>query len=336
MPITVDPPGPRQASDSSTVVAQQVARRDPELLPKRSWRAFVFMSHSRLSDLLPAYRSRLERLIASTCASALVADPVPPECNWAVHARRLVDCAEEALRTGRTDLGWKCLHEAERMELHGLNMLAASGETEPLRVRGRSIALEARKKLRGWRKATVRDLLRQGKDPQWVPDVCRLTESHHILTESFANTYHIMRAQRWQVAILAGAAIAALLTWWLGVGTGVLSGPITAASTEGGVTALGSADGLLPSILLFGVLGATVSSIISLVRTEPETIPKQLMAWTGSMARIVIGAIAALVVFLALESTVLAGADSRLILLQAFVAGFSERLLSAAVKNAGG
>ncbi|HSK17782.1 MAG TPA: hypothetical protein VK912_01480 [Longimicrobiales bacterium] len=54
------------------------------------------------------------------------------------------------------------------------------------------------------------------------------------------------------------------------------------------------------------------------------------------MARIVVAGIAALVIFLALESTVLEGADSRLILLQSFVAGFSERLLSAAVKNAGG
>lgn len=302
---------------------------------RKDWRSFVFMSHSRLADALPSYRSRMERLIASTCETVLKGAPAAPECNWAVHGLRLVDCAEESLRVGRAELGWKCLHEAERMELHGLSLLASRGVTEPLRVRGRSIAFEAGRKLRGWRKATVEDLLAPGKDPEWVPDVCRLTESHYILTESFANTYHVLRAQRWQVGVLAATAMAALGTWWFGVGPAVLSARIAAASeVTAGVSRF--PVGLLPSVVLFGIIGATVSGMAALIRTEPDTIPKQLTAWTGSMARIVVGAIAALVIFLALESTVLEGADSRLILLQSFVAGFSERLLSAAVKNAGG
>lgn len=35
--------------------------------------------------------------------------------------------------------------------------------------------------------------------------------------------------------------------------------------------------------------------------TEPESIPKQLTAWTDIMARVGVGAIAALVMFIALE-----------------------------------
>lgn len=305
-----------------------------KLLRKRSLRSFVWLSHARLENHLPAYRRKLERLIASLCPDVLV-NPAggSPECRWAMHALGLLDCAEEALDSGRAELGWRCLHEAERMELHGLALLAQRGDSEPLRVRGRSIAFEAAKKLKGWRKQTVEKLLSDAESPQWTPHVSGLTESHYILTDSFANTYQMLRSRRWQVGVLAGVAIAALLTWWLGIGTEVLNTPVASGLSPG---AARFPSELLASIVLFGVIGAAVSGIAGLTRKEPETIPSQLTAWTGSLARVVVGAVAALVIFLALESTVLDGADSRLILLQSFVAGFSERLLSAAVDKAGG
>jgi hypothetical protein len=310
------------------------ANRTRRSLRKRSLRSLVWLTHARLENHLPAYRRRLERLIAGLCPDMLVSPAgCQPECRWAVHALDLLDCAEEALDSGRAELGWRCLHEAERMELHGLALLAQRGDSEPLRVRGQSIAFEAGKKLKGWRKQTVEKLLGDAGNPQWTPHVCNLTESHHILTEGFANTYQMLRSQRRQVGVLAGVAIAGLLTWWIGIGTAMLSSPVGSGAVPG--VARFPAE-LLASILLFGVIGAAISGIASLTRKEPETIPSQLTAWTGSLARVVVGAVAALVIFLALESTVLDGADSRLILLQSFVAGFSERLLSAAVDKAGG
>lgn len=307
------------------------ANRNKGLLRKRSFRSLVWISHARLENYLPAYRRRLELLVAGLCPDALVSPG--GECRWAVHALGLLDCAEEALDSGRADLAWRCLHEAERMELHGLALLAQHGDSEPLRVRGRSIAFEAGQKLKGWRRQTVEKLLGDAGSPQWTPHVCSLTESHHILTESFANTYQMLRSQRWQVGVLAGVAIAALLTWWIGIGTEMLSSPVGSGTAPG---AARFSTELLASIILFGVIGAAVSGIASLTRKEPETIPSQLTAWTGSLARVVVGAVAALVIFLALESTILDGADSRLIVLQSFVAGFSERLLSATVDKAGG
>jgi hypothetical protein len=242
----------------------------------------------------------------------------------------LVEHARKAVDVGRTELGWKCLHEAQRMEVYGLRKLAKGGDRSALEARARSIALEGERKLKGWRKSTVKQLL--GGPDSLKPDVhaAEITESHLILTESFSNVYIKMRSQRWQVVILAIIATALLGSWWVWVGPGILASTLLSDPTAS------FGNQLLATILAFGGIGAAISGIISLARKPPATIPEQLANWTVTLARVIVGAVAALVVFVALESTLLANAGGGHILLQSFVAGFSERLLSAAVESAGG
>jgi hypothetical protein len=293
--------------------------------PKRKWPNFYPSNRARLEDSLTPYRSYLNRLIASTCPAALVQTVEQGECSWASHARMLLDHAAKAVEVGRTELAWKCFHEAQRMEIYGLQQLAARGDAEPLRSRANYIANEAHQKLRGWRKETVKRLLGSPESPRDDFTVAQITESHLILTESFANTYHKLRAQRWQVGLLSAVAIVALVTWLALGGFQLLAA--NAAATLPRV--------LLGSIVLFGVLGAAISGILSLVRSESGTIPQQLVAWTGTLARLVVGAVAALIVFLTIDKIVGQPVAPRLILLQSFAAGFSERLLTAAVDKVG-
>ena len=300
------------------------------LAPRRTWRGMIASSHARLADTITPYRAHIEHLAGSVFPTALGRTPNPGELLWATEAIRLLQHAEQSLAVGRSELGWKCFHEAQRMEIRGLGILANEGEKGLLRGRAVSIALEGDAKLHSWRKQTVKDLLGVPGNLRAEATVSDVTESHLILTDAFANNYHLMRVRKWQVALLAAIAIAALVTWWGAVGPSFLTQRVT-----GGATPLFPA-GLLPSVLLFGVIGAAVSGMVALVRSRPTSIPGQLTVWTGTMARVVVGAVAALIIFLALESTVLDGADSRLILLQSFVAGFSERVLSAAVEKAGG
>ena len=292
--------------------------------PKRQLHHFYPSNRGRLEDSLFPYRKYLYQLIATTCPPAPVSTVEQGECSWASHAKTLVDHAEKAAAAGRTELAWKCFHEAQRMEIYGLQQRARV-DSEALRARANYIANEAHQKLSGWRKETVKDLLGSPDCPRDDFTVAQITESHLILTEAFANTYHKLRAQRWQVGALAAVAILALV-FWLALGWFHVLRPDVAAN---------SPRLLLGSIVLFGVLGAAISGIISLVRSESGTIPQQLAAWTGTLARLVVGGVAALILFLTIDKIVGQPVEPRLILLQSFAAGFSERLLTAAIDKVG-
>lgn len=92
------------------------------------------------------------------------------------------------------------------------------------------------------------------------------------------------------------------------------------------------------SVILFGVLGAAFSGVLSLANASEERIPQLLLHFSAAMSRVSLGAVAAYVVFTFLDGGVLPfePQNQNAILALAFAAGFSERLLVRAVKAASG
>lgn len=97
--------------------------------------------------------------------------------------------------------------------------------------------------------------------------------------------------------------------------------------------------GIYIAVILLALLGASISGLFSLRGLSPEaTFPSETLALeTLAYARMVLGVAAGLIVFIFLDSGVLTlSADvgtAGAVLLLAFLAGFSERLLSKAINS---
>ena len=93
---------------------------------------------------------------------------------------------------------------------------------------------------------------------------------------------------------------------------------------------------LLYSVFLFGIMGAAISSMLSIAgRSVGTRIPQQLLAEIFTLARPVIGGVAALAIFAFLVSGLLQVGEIMpgLVLALSFAAGFSERLVMSAVET---
>ena len=93
---------------------------------------------------------------------------------------------------------------------------------------------------------------------------------------------------------------------------------------------------MVASAMLFGIMGASVSSIFSLAKgSTAARIPDQLVSFWITLARLAVGGMAALVVYAFLLSGLLqiGRPTPGLMLAIAFAAGFSERLVISAVET---
>ena len=294
--------------------------------PPERWRWWSLRSPSyrRLADTLPPYRHQLEQLIVQVSPAGT------PQPSWATSARSLLDRAEEALRAGRAELGWRYLFEAQRLELQGVARL---GE-RALRARATALALEADSKLRAWRKTTSPAMLEKPDALTTAPaDVYVVAQVHLLLTEAYTNTYLKISALRNQMALLILAVVMALLLWF------VLEDPRALGDLTMPRDVAASGEAPLASVLLFGVMGAGISGILALARLSPSLkIPEQITHWYVTIARLAVGGVAALVVYLAIHAGVVevVGGSPGTALVVAFASGFSERLLTSAVEKVGG
>jgi ADP-ribose pyrophosphatase YjhB (NUDIX family) len=278
-------------------------------------------SHTRLAQTLAAYRIELEDLVAQSKAS--------DGPSWPSDAAlRNLDRAEEALRSYDTDLAWRCFTAANRLALYGHHALAGQSAVND---RARAILQEAQqKKLSGWRKSTIVDLL--DGDADVSPD--KVVFAWQILDEHHANVYHKLRVVERQLGLLAIAALVAVIVW-------IAAAPSLAVSLANSGPA-GSANlaldsrGFAAAIVLFGVMGAIVSGILSMARgPEGRAIPALLLDSMVTLARLALGAVAALAAATFLASGIIAGLEPgpELVLAVAFAAGFSERLVVRAVES---
>jgi hypothetical protein len=238
---------------------------------------------------------------------------------------RLLEKSAEALRKGQLELGWNAFNAAQRIEIHIYSTLRGHKAFEPLArgiftARAERILKESRK-LGGWRKDTVAQLL--GKDDQLKPnlELSALLEAHQVLAENYDNIYRRLKIIRGQFIWLVAMAAAAIVGWfWFLVQERYLL-----KTSE-----IVYDPRLSISALLFGVLGACISGILQLANTSMrENIPQKMHNAWSVLARPLVGAVSGLVVvvFILVGILDLGGLTPGMYLAAAFSAGFSERLL---------
>jgi hypothetical protein len=252
-----------------------------------------------------------------------------------VEAEHLLKEAQEAIADHTPELGWRLLLEAQRRCLQGLR--AAGSST--FRARAGTLQAEALTKLRSWRRTRVEALSHdttpaESADPVSEAEFAAASEITAILFEHFANDTIKRRAQNSQTIVLVGLAMAEFATWWRVVGPRSLDGP----TKNCGDPICWSAPDFVMAVMLFGLMGAAFSALISLASASKEqTIPEQAFTYRITLARQVVGLLSALAVYLLLASSFVKigglATNPPLVLLAAFASGFSERLVVRALER---
>lgn len=265
------------------------------------------VDETRLAGDLAYYWRRLDYL-----------KPNPDDYHWSDPARSLLNSASKALEEGENDLGWRYLDYARSFLILGM-------KEEDFRAEAQSIINEAEspnKKVNAWRLKTIRDDLCQEcklKDDLKPIDVFNasviLFESHH---NRYIKIWRI-KSQLIKLALIAALAIILLL--------------IAVPQLEDRVELN---NRFILSVVLFGIMGASVSGILTVARTGMETrIPDQLIDFWILLVKIVVGAASALAILVFIYSDVLKYTidNQAQIMAISFAAGFSERLVTSAVES---
>lgn len=279
---------------------------------------------ARLATTLGLIDVRLTRRLADR-------EPGAPVDGWLAEALDCIREARRALSEGSVDAGWEFVHRVDELELDALS-------DAELTARAQELAREAERpgKLIAWRAAAVRDTALAANERRSGRFVHAIEERRAFLqralrvrNEGFNGDYRslaIMR--RHQLSLLLIAVVL------LGTAAVVVGGHADALSGGAAGDALRD-DWVVPAAMLLGGLGAVTSALQrSTRRRRHERIPEQLGAFLPSVSRPVIGAVAALTVYLTARVT---DQDAvALVLVSAFGAGFSERLAVIAGDDRGG
>ncbi len=303
---------------------------------RRIWRS---SSYKRLVSAYAAYSVELDHT-AKRCKQDPEAD-----LSWASAAKELLDHVQRALDDGDIELGWQCFNAAQRMELFGLEQLKGGR----LEAKAQAVLQEADAKLGSWRKSTVQDLLAQPDKGDVTAE--QVYYASQILHEHHSNVYRRLDIIGRQFRILVIVAVLAAVGWGLLAPhlvesvSGVDRPEATTSEVETGAPESRAPEipldnrALLASVALFGIMGASVSGLLSLAgATTGARIPDQLLNSWFTLTRPVVGAIAALAIHVFLLSGLLAFGEPtlRLVLAVSFAAGFSERLVVRAAESVSG
>lgn len=317
---------------------------------KSWWRKFwLSASARRLTELLSPYPIELDHLIG-------LAKDKNVDLSWTEPAKSLLSEASEALKECDEDRGWHCFLAAQRMELRGLKQV----NEEAFQIRCKTIHQEALDKLRSWRKERVVGLLGNVVVESQLPAKGSLAQSAagtgspgspspnqrtvsleaicevaQLLHSHFDNDGVKRRAGRKQMQLLVGVALVVVTVWlvflfrWPELQSELHEEP-----------RVGSAP-LMVSVILFGLMGASLSGILS-TSSDPAKIriPDLLFSFRVTLARLVVGVLSAVAASVMFMSEFLKIGDLKLsssgILLVALAAGFSERLVVSALSKVTG
>ncbi|AXG10330.1 hypothetical protein DU484_11010 [Haloplanus rubicundus] len=300
-----------------------------------------------------------------------------PEASteWGALAYLHVRQARMALEDGDKVTFWREFYAARRMELFGLEGLGG----EYLEMQAQSIKLEAAGlaarngllRLDPPRKEAIQNILgdvgNYGEQAPATEQAGRLTADRvgaamHVLHEFYVDqrlTGRILEIHlRSFIVIMAVSAITfivAFLSIPLREGEGLVDRIELLQSPVSGLVGLPTFAQLIVLVLIvvLGIMGASVSGILSLSRELRESrIPEQAGTVWFAIARLATGGVAALMLFLFLLSGVVSldgDATTGILTLNlgttlsvalvfslSFVAGFSERLLVRVVKSVAG
>jgi 8-oxo-dGTP pyrophosphatase MutT (NUDIX family) len=232
---------------------------------------------------------------------------------WARRARVLLRAAQNFLRRGMIDEGWQTLQTARRLEISVMN-------DDELAAHAAGLRAEADAKLGEWRRKTVNEDLKAT-----VPSYAALRHAQHVVDEHAQNVYRrltIAADHLSSMAVIIGLLLVSLLYL-----SAVVPIPIASAEVD--------PFELTVYVLIFGMLGGAVSAMLPRERDGGSSrIPEQLAAATFSKLRPVIGGASALILYVFVNSGLFVSGielTHGMVLLFAFAAGFSERLIVRAI-----
>lgn len=278
---------------------------------KRLWYADYSARYIRFKGDLTSYQKHLEVQVQQVGTTS--------ENNWLTKALKLCEAARKNLEAIRIDEGWKLLHEAKRLEVYS---------NENFR---RATIIQLREeagKLKAWRSETIYKIIGFKEDKERTDKVSseELEKALQIRDEHYHTLYYTNRLTRgqynWLFFILV---LLILLGLWYVSCSGITT--VTKMNEMTVVNFLG--------ILLFGLLGATTSSIFHFRNSQSSArVPEILSNNSITMSRIFVGAGFSVFIFVFLNSEIAQAIDvfnfkienSYAFFTIAFVSGFSERL----------
>ena len=289
-----------------------------------SW--FGSARYDRLEGALRVAEIEIKRRI---CERAL------DDC-WSKAAGELLTDARGALGRRQVDQAWKLLHAARRLEI----LMFDDAERESVAA---TIRAEA-DKLKSWRQKAVERLLGSADKPTPNVKAAAIYEAAVIRDEHYDNQAYkdgLLRTQMATLVLSLGIVLCLL-------GVVITRTQITESDASASVGAR-----FFAAVVLFGLLGATVSAMLNASDTSQSArIPELTSAMRVTFMRILMGGASALVLYVFLASSLggtlgkqlfsdsIAKAIGTLQPLTAysvaFVAGFSERLVTRAVEKIAG
>lgn len=279
------------------------------------WMGMLFprrQRYNRLASSLKCYRIELENRIKQNV-------PVKRKSEilwWTDAAYELLDQAERALRDNMVDEGWKYFHAAKRMTIFGYSK-------DELMFRAKEIQREAKDKLSSWRKEVVETLL----DKERIT-ADRLYKATFVLDENYTNQYFRIALLQDQFKVLCYILLLSL--------TAILF-HLRSSNQFADLSSQAPASGkMLVAVILFGLLGGSVSAIFSLTGTTIKTkIPQQIAHNVITLARVFVGAASAVGIYILLSAGIIKdfAPSIAVVLALSFVSGFTERFVKRAIES---
>jgi hypothetical protein len=253
----------------------------------------------------------------------------PPD--WGVHAMELLDKAENEMRNNNLDLGWKKLHAARRLSIYGMTDGELAGKADTIRIEA--------EKLNGWRTTAIYKLIGDPDHPLADLNADSLARAARIRDEFYGNEYYKNRLTQDVFSVLLFSMVVCTVGIVLYFFLTDIENLIIQNDAGRSVSTLGMVVG----VLLFGLLGGSISSLFHIRDSSVNTrIPEIISHNFVTVVRVIIGGGSALVIFIFLESELsglilqdidLKPANPFTYLAFAFLAGFTERLLLKAVSS---
>ena len=223
--------------------------------------------------------------------------------------------AEAAAKERETEEGWHFVFRAQESLVLTWDDCRVSDE-----ARGLEIEATESSKFNAWRKRAIQVHV---ASVLAAPDTGpgrneELAIAMRIRNEQYENEYRrlaILRRHQWSLLWIGGVSLTCVLVLLL-----LNAVPVSMRSDE---------RWLILAAPLIAVVGAVVSAAQRSGKMPQDRIPMQLSSAVASMSRIPIGAVAGLTTWLAAQgSNSATNAGAPYLLLTAFAAGFSERLVS--------
>ena len=268
--------------------------------------------YSRLAGDISCYEPLLQKRII---------DSQSQNEQWALQAQKLLVQAKNYLKGYKIDEGWKSFHAAKRFEIFGMN------KHERLAC-AQSISKEA-EKLNEWRIEAIISLLGGKKDKVVeVPEPEVLIQAAELKDEYYNNQYYVNRLSRnlfWLLFMLLFFILMTIVAFF---------SYYTKSCSKEFDTSM-NITGYLIGVLLFGILGALTSAILSIRKLSKSSRINELSSSNVLvLSKIFIGAGFSVFIFLLLRSSVAEGIKIFSFSISspldyfaiAFVSGFTERL----------